>query len=238
MQRNPLLTLAALIGAILLVGCDGGGGLFGPPKVTIEGDGTKDNPVTIPMCGNITADGDLSDWAKAGIPGLPAPFAEMPTSPVHMCWSEKGLYIAANVVDDDLMVDPVNPWTADALEVWLDRKNSKAMDMVEGTSQLVFFPDPQKKEGKGDWFEVNAYGAKPEAAKCMWQKTEAGYTLEIFLPGEFLKPAEMAAGTKMGMNFTLSKEGEPVIQFFSDKQVDNGYANPSTWGTIVLTDKE
>ena len=40
----------------------------------------------------------------------------------------------------------------------------------------------------------------------------------------------MHPGTKLGMNFALDNDGEPVYQFFHDKNEDQGYRNPSTWG--------
>ena len=39
---------------------------------------------------------------------------------------------------------------------------------------------------------------------------------------------------RLGFNYAVDHEGHAIEQFFSDKDEDSGYANPSSWGVVEL----
>ena len=67
--------------------------------------------------------------------------------------------------------------------------------------------------------------------------TADGYVLEFCLPAPMMVPAQMQAGTKIGLNFLVDNDGKHVECFYSDNGVlnSNGWCVPITWGAIVLT---
>ncbi len=190
-------------------------------------------PVAVPRAPRpIVLDGDLSDWD--GVAPLPNPFHHAATGPFRFCWTDKGLYGAVEATDKSVEGSATAPWSADGVEVFVDKAFERALSTNSRTAQYAFSPATDKGPGKAHF--VIASGAnrgKRTAIACAWRPTATGYTLEFFLPAAVLSPARMQAGTVMGLNVALDDDGHPVRQFYSDKG-GNGYRTPVQWGAIRL----
>jgi cellulose/xylan binding protein with CBM9 domain len=233
---TTLLVCLLLFGGCAQVGCGQMKSMVSVERKAITGSATEADPVQIPKAsGEMTIDGDLSDWAAVG--PMPMPFMDMKLSSAHFCWGPAGLYCAVAVTDDMVDTDPDAPWSADGLEIWLQKDGVREDDATEFSAQYAFAPDTES--AKGECFVVIPYGGEmdlEEDVHCAWKKTETGYIMEILIPVEMLKPAEMKAGTKIGLSFALENDGIAVEQFVSDKDEDAGYRTPSSWGVAVLAE--
>jgi len=200
------------------------------------GAGTVDEPVEIPeLTGSIDIDGDLADWE--GIEPLPAPYQGLRRSSVHMAWNEAALWGAVAVRDSALSVDPTQPWQGDCFELFVEKDAAREPYRTDSTTQYAFAPDLDSPNG--ECYVVVPYGRDeeiygPSGIAALWQRTEEGYALEFMIPAALLQPATMAGGTKLGLNFAISDDGEPVEQFYSDKNKDDGYRTPRSWGRVVF----
>ncbi len=183
---------------------------------------------------SITLDGYLWDWA--GVATMPAPFMKRNDSMLSFVWREDGLYGIAQVTDAQVKSNAAQPWTGDCLELWLEKDNAKAPATTLRAVQFIFAPPSSGKEGDAPIIQV-PYGGfydLPENVRCGWKKTAEGYNLEFFIPARLLSPARMKTGTMLGLNACVNDDGKPLEQLMADKNVNNGFRNPSTWGTVEL----
>ena len=191
-------------------------------------------PINIPRAPvGMNVDGDLSDWEA--IAPLALPFHGGESGSVRLCWSQAGLYGAVLARSGRPEVDRAAPWQADCLELFLDKDFSRSPTRSEHASQYALAPDPENGTGCG--LTMVAYGAdiyREHVLRCAWQPTGDGYALEFFIPASLLGPGAMEAGRVLGMNFCLSHGGEPVEQFYSDKELRSGWQSPATWGAVRL----
>lgn len=188
--------------------------------------------VPVPQ-GQITVDGDAADWK--GIPPMSLPYMKKDAGSISLCWSDAGLFGLARVQDANVKVNPQTPWGGDCVELWLEKDCARSWDNSLASAQYVICPLPDKGAGPGH--VMIPYGAaedKPDKVQCAWKPAADGYVMEFLIPAELLKPAKLEAGTKIGMNFCLSDDGKPVEQFFTDKNKDESYWTPSTWGVVEL----
>ena len=193
-------------------------------------------PVPVPYSAKpITVDGDPADWE--GIPPMPMPFKAGAPGSVRLCWREDGLYGIAVVKDDTLKGNVLYPWEADGVELFVERDAARALLKTKTAIEICLGAAPEKGPGPG-YVVVPYGGAKGQAAqiKCAWRPTTDGYVLEFCLPAPMLVPAQMQAGTKMGLNFLVDNDGKHAECFYSDNSVlnSNGWCVPITWGAIVL----
>jgi len=177
----------------------------------------------------VVVDGDLSEWQD--VSPLPLPFHNGVVGPVRLCWSSRGLYGALSATDASVKANPDSPWTADSLELFIDKACARKLQSDDGTAQYVFSPAPQ---GQGVLIPHGVNQNRTDAVKCAWLPVEGGYAMEFMIPADFLAPARMEAGSKMGLNFCLNDDGRPVRQFYSDKR-NNGWHTPFGWGIVVLS---
>ncbi len=226
MSRLHLLFALTFCGlAMLAGGCAG----------VAAGDGSIENPVHIPHVAGIDVDADGADWAA--VPRMPTPFQADADSTVRLAWNETGLYGWVDVTDPNLQLHDGTPWTGDCFELFVDKAYVRE-DVEADTgkwSQYVFAVSSAggcvmlAPDGHGHFL-----GTKGLSAACA--RTDAGYAIELRLAPEAMAPAKLAAGEKIGLNFAIDDSGEPVLQFFSDKETDEAHRRPSTWGTAVLAD--
>jgi hypothetical protein len=206
----------------------------GPGPAASTGDGTPEKPVTIPMAADaFKLDGDDADWAK--IPAIPAPFAKKAAGCLKLAWREDGLYGLATIPDKDVKIDDANPWAGDCIEIFIEKDNAKSGEETNNSAQYAVAPDPAKDSGPCI-IRVPWGGTKDgeTAIKAFWKKGKESYTLEFMFPKDMMTPAKLEAGTKLGFNYAIDDDGTAIEQFFSDKNNNAGYHNPSTWGTIIL----
>ena len=203
----------------------------GAPQITPDVDAlaTPGNPAVIARSDQLPGmHADPAEWWH--ISALAAPFAHRSAGMVKMVWADDGLHGFVQVPCPAMTVDPVNPWKGDCLEIFLDRTCLRDDEKDAGCSQIIIAPAPG---APGKAIIVVPYQTL-DGIQAVWQPVPGGYTLEFLLPAKTLAPARMVPGTRMGFNYAIDHAGKSLEQFFSDKDVDGGYANPSTWGVIEL----
>ncbi len=180
----------------------------------------------------IMVDGDLGEWGN--IDPMPRPFQGAEASSVRLAWRQEGLYGAVRARDERIAVNSAEPWKGDSFELFLDKAYSRSNFQGKDAAQYVFAPEGEP----GAALNMIAWGGSTDEAaqlKCAWRRTGNGYALEFLIPVNILRPAKMEVGTRMGLNFALNDDGEPVEQFYADKQANESYYRPVTWGAVVLT---
>ncbi|MCK4874131.1 MAG: metallophosphoesterase [Phycisphaerales bacterium] len=182
----------------------------------------------------ITVDGRLDDWR--GIDPMPLPFMGRKRGSLRLAWREDGLYGAADVTNEALLVHASEPWTGDCIELFIEMDFARRPGYHTNVAQYIFTPTT---DGEGGTGLVTAFGRHRRNAarigvRCAWTPTEHGYLLEFVLPAEALRPATLTPGQKIGLNFTVCDDGQPIEQFYSDKSERDGYRKPITWGAIEL----
>jgi hypothetical protein len=215
------LVLAALVGSMALAADQA-------PAV-----GSEKAPVAVPqLAEKLTVNGDAAKWDK--IKALPAPFAKKDAGSVKLGWTEDGLYGIAQVKKaGKIVIDDTTPWSADCIELFLETDAARAAELGSNGMQLVLAPEPKNNTGK--CIIVIAQGSiDASAITASWKAAEGGYNIEFLIPAKALKPAKMAADTKMSFNYSIDIDGKATEQFFSDKDTDDGYKTPKNWGMIQL----
>jgi hypothetical protein len=205
-----------------------------PPvgKKTIDGAGTVASPLQIPAApGPITIDAKLDDWASVG--SLPVPFEGAKASGVRFAWSDKGLFGSAVVVDTSVVGASYDLYKVDCLEVFIEKDFARAQEDGK-TMQLTVGPTT---DGKGGEASVEIWGydrPRQNLVEAAWARTANGYVLEFMIPARLLRPGRMQDGTKLGFNVVINSDGKPVAQFLADKNKDQGFKKPATWGAAIL----
>jgi|GEM_PF-2533666 len=207
------------------------------PPVTeksVAGTGAVADPLQVPKAGGkITIDGDLKDWQPVAC--LPMPLEGVKASGVHFAWAADGLYGSAVVVDSTVMGAAYDLYKADCIEVFIEKDFARA---EEGGKTLQLTVGPTR-DGKAGPAAVEIWGYdRPwqKQVKAAWDKTPNGYAVEFLIPANRLAPAKMEAGAKMSFNVVIIDDGKPVAQFLSDKNKDQGFKKPATWGAITLSE--
>jgi hypothetical protein len=180
--------------------------------------------------GAITVDGDGADWA--GIRAVPAPFAKKAAGSLKLAWRDDGLYGYVEVADVAIDIEANAPWSGDCIELWLDPTGQRAPDM-DDSCQLAIAPDPAAAAGECV-LVVSQGQIDANAVKRAWKARPNGYAIEFFIPKDELKPAKLVSGSKLGFSYSIDDDGKPIEQFVHDKDTDEGYKTPSTWGLISL----
>jgi endo-1,4-beta-xylanase len=202
--------------------------------------------MSIPMAPQlVVVDGDLDEWRN--FPTMPAPFMDRAaepliapgengtvitiyrkTSQLRLAWKASGLYGAMEIRDDQVQIDPQKPWNADSVEIFIEKDFARSAEATEATGQVILSPD--LKTGRCEIWTKNI---SPDGIVAVCKATDGGYRLEFFIMAPELRPAEMRADVKLGLNVAQNNDGTPVWQLFSDKSGD-GFRQPDTWGAVVL----
>jgi hypothetical protein len=227
MVMNRLTLVAVALLAVVGVGVLGGcAGMCAAP---LAGAGTAADPVQVPyVSAAMKVDGDAADWDAVGF--VPAPFMKKPAGSVKLCWNETGLFGVAVIKDKGIEVNTTDPWSADCVELFV-QKDAATPDMpTDNTAQFCLAPTPEM----GKCFVLVPQGNKADGGKIVssWKKTADGYVIEFMIPAAVLSPAKMAAGAKLGLNFAIDDDGKALECFFCDK--GENYNKPNAWGTVIL----
>lgn len=195
--------------------------------------GSEKNPALVPqLTDRITVDGDPAKWEK--IRALPAPYSRKEAGSLKLAWNADGLYGCLQVKVNKIRVDTAVPWHADAVELWLEQGAARSEEMNSNTCQIAFVPNPAAGAGKCT-VVVPQGPISIGAINASWRPSDSGYVIEFFIPASELKVAKMAEGTKLGLNYAIDHEGNPIEQFYCDKEINLAYCNPSEWGMILLS---
>lgn len=193
--------------------------------------GGEKNPVLVPHRGyKIILEGDPATWAY--LEALPSPYSRKTAGMLKMAWREDGLYGCFQI--PTVSITRANtPLADDAVELWFDMDLARDDIMSGNACQIVLAPDPATINGPC-LVHVPQGKANPGAIQTMYKKSGDGVELTFFIPaGEFKQPG-LTIGTKLGFQYAITQNGKVVEQFFCDKDEDEHYATPSSWGVIQL----
>jgi hypothetical protein len=205
-----------------------------PSSATLQGMVPIPEPVAIAHLGTAPAvDGELGEWDA--VTSLPLPYMKEKGSGVRMGWNEQGLFGCYRMRDSSVSADTASPWKADGMELFLDRSLSRGLDLGPHADQIAFCPRPDRGPGPAYARVVAGDNRNTDIGiTCAWRPTDDGYALEFFCPADALSPAKLAPKERIGLNFALNDDGEPVAQFYSNKDERDGYRRPITWGVVEL----
>ncbi len=202
--------------------------------------------ISIRRAGDLKIDADLGDWDQSmRIPSwvLGSTIGKA-NAELYMAWSEKGLYVAANVADSKINTpDPRSFWGGDCLELFIDTRNKKTARQYEvGDHQFWFVPQvDDKRVYVGQWKRGS------ELAETRYDipgfltaaaRTDDGYVMEFLIPASELKGFEARSGAKLGLSLNLSVKGKEVLEreVFWRLPKRETTEHPESWGSVTLTD--
>ncbi len=195
-------------------------------------------------------DGDLSDWPEAtkvaGIRhsqtvGLER--SQLPLPTVRLGWTNDGLYLGAQVFDQDVEGTSQNGWwwTRDHIEFWLSTDHVKADQAYYMPSDHDFFVIPAADTDAttvGQWHRFgDALTAhvipQPRIQKAIRTQPDR-YTVELFIPAAALHGWNPAASSTLAFNIHIRNFQHATDYFWSAPKEVRTQDKPNTWGTIVL----
>lgn len=205
---------------------------------------------------NITIDGKLKDWSPTADFVLndksQVVYSLTPTSWTHAQdlsmlawagWTPQGLYFAFAVVDDLHLQTRADSdiWHGDHVELQVDTLLDR-----DYTNPGMNDDDYQIGLSLGDfagvlpvayaWFNGPESPGVVSKIQMAYTRTEDGYFLEAFLPGNVLVGLPLEAGATFGMNISLSDADTPPSgqEVMLSTSAIRTYANPMTFGRIIL----
>ena len=179
--------------------------------------------------GNITVDGDLSEWiidnkatkVTLGTPNNIVNFATM--------WNDQYLYIAAEITDDIKLFENSIVYQNDAFEVFINPGNEKIQKYMPNDKQLFV-----------GFTENGTELYKNTNSQCLtgWKNTDTGYTVEMAIPWLEMGVTP-SVGTAVGFDLSCDdkdKAGdrESVILWAG---TNDNWKDTTNFGTLYLVDK-
>ena len=197
--------------------------------------------------GKLEMDGNLSDWSDRN---------RLPDSMISttmgnagaqfwMAWAPEGLYVAVKV--EDSMIDVLDPrsfWGgSDCLELCLDMADNKTpRQYVPGDHQFWMMPlAAQNRVYVGQWKrneEIPATLYDIPDIRSSARALGTGYVMEFLLPAAHLQKYQPKAGTRIGLNFTLTIKGRKFDReaFWPESKSVGIITVPQSWGSIELAE--
>ena len=191
-------------------------------------------------------DGNLSNWPDSTrLPSWALGSTAGPANAdIRMAWSEKGLYVAAQVSHTKVSVpDPKSFWDGDCLEVFVDTRNKKGAHKFEpGDHQFWIVPQvEQKKAYLGQWkrqSEIPQTLYDIPGTQSFSARTNDGYIIEMLIPAAQLQQYQPKAGSWIGLNLNLHVIGPKGNRevFWVLPKADGAPDQPANWGSLLLTE--
>jgi tetratricopeptide (TPR) repeat protein len=147
-----------------------------------------------------------------------------------MMYDKQALYVLVDVKDEELINDSVEFWLDDSVEVFIDADNSKSETYGPGDYQYHFAWDrsaPSMGETKHN---------RTDGVKYAFDRTDAGYRLEIKLPWATLGTTPKA-GTKIGLDVHVNDDddgGDRDTKLMWNTKNDIAWQSPGALGTGEL----
>jgi tetratricopeptide (TPR) repeat protein len=147
-----------------------------------------------------------------------------------MMYDKQALYLLVDVKDDERINDSVEFWLDDGVEVFVDADNSKSDTYGDNDYQFNFAWDgsaPSMGETKRN---------KTDGVRYAFDRTDAGYRLEIKLPWATLGTTPKA-GTQIGLDVHVNDDddgGDRDTKLMWNTKNDIAWQNPGALGTGEL----
>jgi len=204
----------------------------------------------------IRIDGDLSDWGDLVHPMRMKFYANDATTPfeggipLHMKWSNRGLYFCYRMPGTHVPVKPSRwaPYNGDVFEIWLDVRNSRDLEMKSSQTSHQFILCPfglrdskgtltEYGRGSRGLIEGKVYVDETESLGiCRAKRDATGYTVEAVVFLDALAKPVLTPGMIIGANFSINRQtfaGRNAVQWSASKAIGT-HSKPDTWGDIVL----
>lgn len=168
---------------------------------------------------DMKVDGNLQEWAS--IPSVPVRSMNCASrwdrahvwkgpadaSAEFFCaWSEKGLYMAARVADDDLRrsAKKEDTWTRDCVQFFIDARSADllATPGTVGTELLQFVIRPPAPNTP---VEIDSGTMDLPGVRVAGKKTKMGYDIEVFMPWTAAPSFRAGPGREIGVAFALNE---------------------------------
>ncbi|MCW5941558.1 MAG: beta-galactosidase [Fimbriimonadaceae bacterium] len=204
----------------------------------------------------IVVDGRLGEWeaTPAALVGRASqvvrnPSGWEPESASARFWcrfAPEGFFLAAEVTDDDPMVNdepPYTMWRMDSVELYLGLGGPTARTVLDKSLEYQLGFAPTSQDGKPDafWFHED----RPIAgARVAARRTRQGYALEAWVPWSGIRAdaSRFRPGMAVGLDFKINdrdrRDRAPAGEMPGRDLVWNGtganWIDPSNWGIGVL----
>jgi multiple sugar transport system substrate-binding protein len=188
------------------------------------------NEVTA-RAGTPIIDGEIDDiWNDAQIivTDQEKTTPDIATAEVRVLYDADTLYVLAQVRDNKIMNDSVNPWECDSVEIFIDENKAQGNGYDNNTVQLRIGADG-KMTGSGP-----AWDNREFALTSAVKKVEGGYIVEAAYKFNGVKAKN---GSSMGFNVRINDQevpGERKGSSVWNPDKDTSYYNPSRFGIIYF----
>jgi hypothetical protein len=202
----------------------------------------------------IRLNGQLSDWPKEakvqGIrhsPTVGLDRSKLPLPNVYLGWREDGIYLGAEVFDNDIVGAPAQGWwwTRDNVEFWISTKPVGSDQYAYDASCHQFFFVPNSFPGEdGLAGIVGQYHRDGDALKDSLIPHPAikqvcrifpdRYVVEIFVPAKALHGWDPKKQNALAFNIYFRNFQHALDYFWSAPKDVLTQLRPNTWGPIYL----
>jgi endo-1,4-beta-xylanase len=138
-------------------------------------------------------------------------------------WDGENLYVFVKVRDKLLSKKSTNAYEQDSVEIFVDEKNNKSPEYEKDDAQY-------RISFTGD-FSSRGYPAKYASAQAI---TPDGYTVEVKIPFQFIKPAP---GVKIGFDLQINDDpGSGRRESYAkwNDPTNESFRNTAGFGTLIL----
>jgi hypothetical protein len=162
---------------------------------------------------------------------------------LHMGYSNDGLYIGLDVADSKGRAsDPRLFWNAaDCFEIMFTPELDVTPNKPWGLSnhQYWFCPLPAENRAfAGYWSRIEAHPTSSDIddIKASVKQTDAGYTMEIFIPASRLHGFKPQSGIVAGLSFSIAVQGQRDNReiFWPASKYSDHISTPWMWGRVTL----
>ena len=159
---------------------------------------------------------------------------------IYLAWDDSSLYLFALVSDREVMnpFREVNPWTGDALELFLDMREGDQLGSPEyGPGVFQIFIVPPDRHHPEPLFQVwQPEGRKFDGVKLASIVKENAYSLEIEIPWTNLTTGDVGPGKAFGFEATIDDidEGDYCHRQLVWRGGSNNWRDPSLFSRLVL----
>jgi endo-1,4-beta-xylanase len=202
-------------------------GLIDPSKLPgdVELKTSRNDFIGNAVKGTPIIDGIEDDvWKKAPVMNISiAVQGNGATGTGKALWDENNLYVFVKVVDGNLSKKSTNAYEQDSVEIFIDEKNDKSTEYMDGDSQYRINFDNE--------VSLNGYPTKIKSASV---KTKDGYMIEAVIPFKLIKGS---SGTKIGFDLQINDDSgsgkRDSITKWNDL-TNESYRDTSGFGNLIF----